>query len=107
MDCFNLLEGSGECKDVSDLCLVRKILAPKALNRFEVSNILLGAWRTRAEVCILPWSDNIFLFQFSDAEDRRKVLSEAPWSIMGYLMVLQPLQMGLAAGEMEFRWCPF
>ncbi|KAL7208364.1 hypothetical protein ACSBR1_030171 [Camellia fascicularis] len=83
MESFVFPEVSDECDDVSDLCLVGKILTPKSLNRTAVSNILLGAWKTRASVSISPWTDKVFLFQFAEAQDWRKVLSEAPWSVMG------------------------
>ncbi|GMP57767.1 hypothetical protein CsSME_00021706 [Camellia sinensis var. sinensis] len=91
MENFAFPEVLDECDDVSDLCLVGKILTAKSLNRTVVSNILLGAWKTRASVSISPWTGDIFLFQFTKAEDQRKVLSEAPWSVMGNLLVLQPL----------------
>ncbi|KAI8005918.1 hypothetical protein LOK49_LG07G01536 [Camellia lanceoleosa] len=107
MDSFDLLEGSDECEDVSHCCLVGKVLAPKLLNRPAVSNILRGAWKTRRGVSITSWNDNIFLFQFEDVEDRQRILDESPWSVMGSLLVLRPLQIGLATTELEFRWSPF
>ncbi|KAL7198062.1 hypothetical protein ACSBR2_020557 [Camellia fascicularis] len=57
----------------------------------------MGAWKPRANITISPWSDNVFLFQFADMEDRRKALIEAPWSVMGFLLVLQPLSIGKPA----------
>ncbi|KAI8031497.1 hypothetical protein LOK49_LG01G02409 [Camellia lanceoleosa] len=47
------------------------------------------------------------MFQFSDPADRQKVLMEAPWSVMGYLMVLQPLATGKSVEEIDFKWSPF
>ncbi|KAI8031044.1 hypothetical protein LOK49_LG01G02339 [Camellia lanceoleosa] len=91
MECFELLEGLDECEDVSNLDLVEKILAPKILNKTTVSNILMGVLKTRAKVLISPWNNNMFFFQFGKAEDRREVLMEAAWSVMGNLLVLQPL----------------
>ncbi|CAL5376913.1 unnamed protein product [Camellia sinensis] len=107
MDSFELLEGTGECEDVSHRCFVGKVLAPKLLNKPAVSNILLGAWKTRAGVSITPWNDNIYFFQFEDVEDRQRVLNESPWSVMGSLLVLQTLQLGRATAELEFQWSPF
>ncbi|KAL7175593.1 hypothetical protein ACSBR2_029233 [Camellia fascicularis] len=87
MDNFDLSKGLDECEDVSKLCLVGKILAPKILNKLDVSNILHRAWKTRADVSISPWNDNVFLFQYVEVEDRQKVLLEAPWLVMGKLLV--------------------
>ncbi|KAI8005809.1 hypothetical protein LOK49_LG07G01061 [Camellia lanceoleosa] len=107
LDCLDLQEGSDENVDISNLCLVGKILAPKTLNKNAVLNIIQGAWKSRANLVISSWSHNIFLFQFTDHEDRRRVLMEAPWSVMGYLLVLQPLAPGKSVEEMDFKWSPF
>ncbi|KAL7168492.1 hypothetical protein ACSBR2_038851 [Camellia fascicularis] len=42
-----------------------------------------------------------------DLEDRLRVRQEAPWSVMGSLLVLQTLPLGKAIDELEFRWSPF
>ncbi|KAL7184403.1 hypothetical protein ACSBR2_026540 [Camellia fascicularis] len=105
---FITLEDGVGCSDVvSHRCLIGKILAPKRLNIPAVSSIVKGAWKTRASFSIAPWNDNLFLFTFEDAEDRRWVLQEAPWSIMGNLMILQPLQKGTPVTDLEFLWSPF
>ncbi|KAI8005103.1 hypothetical protein LOK49_LG08G00439 [Camellia lanceoleosa] len=102
-----LEEGSGENEDLSHLCLVGKILAPKTLNKGAVTTIIQAAWRIRGDLTISPWSDNIFLFQFSDEEDRHHILRDSPWSVMGWLLVLQPLSSGKSAEEIDFKWCQF
>ncbi|KAL7163699.1 hypothetical protein ACSBR2_039760 [Camellia fascicularis] len=107
MEAFELPEVTDECEDVSPRCLVGKIIAPKILNKPAVSNILLAAWKARAGVVITPWKENVFLFQFEDLEDRLRALQEAPWSVMGSLLVLQPLPLRKAIDELEFRWSPF
>ncbi|KAI8001810.1 hypothetical protein LOK49_LG09G00893 [Camellia lanceoleosa] len=107
MEALELPEATDECEDVSPRCLVGKILAPKTLNKPAVSKILLAAWKARAGVVITPWKENVFLFQFEDLADRLRVLQEAPWSVMGSLIVLQPLPLGKAIDELEFRWSPF
>ncbi|KAI7995879.1 hypothetical protein LOK49_LG11G02290 [Camellia lanceoleosa] len=104
---ISLDEGSGENEDTSHLCLIGKILGAKILNRTAVSNIIRGAWKIRGELSISSWNDNVYLFQFSDCDDRAKVLRDSPWSVMGKLLVLQPLHIGHTVEEMEFRWCPF
>ncbi|KAL7171277.1 hypothetical protein ACSBR2_036010 [Camellia fascicularis] len=77
------------------------------LNKQAVFHILHGAWKTRASFTISPWNDNLFLFTFVDSENRSWVLQKAPWSIMGHLLILQPLEVGLPVSEIQFNWCPF
>ncbi|KAL7243136.1 hypothetical protein ACSBR1_015537 [Camellia fascicularis] len=107
MDSFELPEVTDECEDVSHRCLVGKLLAPKILHKPAVTKILLTAWKPRASVSITPWKENHYLFQFDDLEDRPRVLLEAPWSVMGSLLVLQTLQPEMAAEDLDFRWSPF
>ncbi|GMP61339.1 hypothetical protein CsSME_00023840 [Camellia sinensis var. sinensis] len=107
MEAFELPEVTDECEDVSPRCLVGKILAAKIVNKPAVANILLAAWKSRAGVVVTPWKENIFLFRFQDLEDRSRVLHEAPWSVMGHLLVLLPLPLGKAIDELDFRWTPF
>ncbi|KAI7992412.1 hypothetical protein LOK49_LG12G01664 [Camellia lanceoleosa] len=107
METLNLSEDCDECEDVSELCLVGKILAPKILNRTAVSNILQSAWKPRSKLMISPWGDNVYMFQFADSKDRCKVLDKAPWSVMGNHLILQPLHLRMAVSDFEFCWCPF
>ncbi|KAL7193849.1 hypothetical protein ACSBR2_025478 [Camellia fascicularis] len=85
------LEGSGENEDLSHLCLTGKVLASKPLNRNAVTTIIHNVWRTQCELSISPWTENAFLFQFTDEEDHHKILRDSPWSVMGFLLALQPL----------------
>lgn len=104
---IELEEGSDESVDNSNLCLVGKILTQKVLHKPVVSRIIQNAWKIRKAVAISPWADNVYLFRFENAKDRQKVLREAPWSIMGNLLVLQALITGSSVSEMEFSHCPF
>ncbi|KAL7193857.1 hypothetical protein ACSBR2_025486 [Camellia fascicularis] len=79
------LEGSGENEDLSHLCLTGKVLAPKPLNRNAVTTIIHNAWRTQGELSISPWTENAFLFQFTDEEDHHKILRDSPWNHSTYI----------------------
>ncbi|KAL7189820.1 hypothetical protein ACSBR1_039457 [Camellia fascicularis] len=102
MESFEWPEVTNECKDVSNQRLAEKIFTTKILNKTVIANILLATWKTRAVVTITPWKENTYLFRFEDLVDRKRVLEEAPWSVIGRLLFLQPLQTGMAADEMEF-----
>ncbi|XP_028086506.1 uncharacterized protein LOC114287376 [Camellia sinensis] len=103
----DLEEVTDESVDNSHLCLIGKILAPTSLNKQAVSRIILGAWKLKTEVSISPWADNIYCFNFQNADDRAMVLRMAPWSIMGNLLVLQPLSIEKAIPGIEFNYYPF
>lgn len=40
-------------------------------------------------------------------EDRIRILRDGPWSIMNSLLVIQPVDEGVAISEIEFNTCPF
>ncbi|KAI8005879.1 hypothetical protein LOK49_LG07G02072 [Camellia lanceoleosa] len=75
---IDLKEGSGESTDNSNVCLVEKIWASKILNWNAVSKIIQSVWKTREEIFVSPWLDNVFFFRFRNVEDRQRVLKEAP-----------------------------
>ncbi|KAI8011744.1 hypothetical protein LOK49_LG06G01112 [Camellia lanceoleosa] len=106
MDEISLEDGCGVDDDVSKRCLIGRILALKQLNKQAVSLILQGAWKVRASFSISPWNDNLYLFKFDEEDDRSWVMQEAPWSIMGSLLIRQPLVIGLPVAEMDFSRSP-
>ncbi|KAL7212218.1 hypothetical protein ACSBR2_014983 [Camellia fascicularis] len=104
---IELEEGSNESEDNSHLCLIGKILSSKVRTKQTVTRIVTGAWKTRVEVSISPWPDNVYRFGFGNEEDRALVLHIAPWSIMGHLLVLRQLEVGKAVSEMDFSFSSF
>ncbi|KAF7146847.1 hypothetical protein RHSIM_Rhsim03G0009600 [Rhododendron simsii] len=106
-DFVDLEEGSGETGEISNVCLVGKVLGTKMFNGPVVFNILTAVWKTRASFTVTPWNNNIFLFRFEEEEDRRFVLQEGPWSVMNNLLVLTPLKDGTVVEQMDFSKCHF
>lgn len=106
-DFLDLDEGSGETGEVTNLCLLGKILSPKPLNLIAVSNVCNAAWKTRAPFTVVPWSTNIYLFRFSDAEDKSSIIRDSPWSIASNLLILQNLMNGVAIPDQIFTHSPF
>ncbi|KAL7183863.1 hypothetical protein ACSBR2_026106 [Camellia fascicularis] len=104
---LELFDSPNEVDDASSLCLLGKVLASQSLNNNVVSSIIKGAWKVRGELSISPWNMNTFLFQFSEEEDRNRILRDYPWSIMGFLLVLQTLSPKQTMEEVDFTWCPF
>ncbi|KAH7867291.1 hypothetical protein Vadar_031473 [Vaccinium darrowii] len=107
IEVLDLQEGSGETGEIRNKCLVGKVLSQKSINPLAISNILRGAWKTRAEFSVVPWNDNTFLFKFEDEEDRDSILKASPWSVMNNLLVLQLLSGDEAVTCIEFLSCPF
>ncbi|KAI7983760.1 hypothetical protein LOK49_LG15G00619 [Camellia lanceoleosa] len=107
LNSIELVDGPDARDEVSQRCLLRKILGSKSLNKQAVSSIIHGAWNVRNSFSISPWNDNLFLFTFEDDEDRQWVLEEAPWSVMGNLTVLKLVELRSPVSQMDFTWSPF
>ncbi|KAG5524196.1 hypothetical protein RHGRI_031006 [Rhododendron griersonianum] len=99
---LDLEEGSSETGEVSNLCLVRKVLSPKIINNTAITNVCSTAWKTRSPFSVIPWNNNVFLFRFEEAEDRELVLMERPWSVMNSLLVLRLVETGIAIPDHDF-----
>lgn len=103
----DLEEGFGDSCVKSCLCVVGKVALAKNLKAPVIANILASAWRTRAPFKVEDWNNNLFLFRFENEEDKVNVLNDGPWSIMGSLLVLIPLENGMVIPEIGFLICPF
>lgn len=88
IEVLDLEEGSGETGEITNLCLLGKVLNPKPLNVLAISNICNTAWKTRAPFSVVPWNNNVFLFRFQDAGDKASIIRDSPWSINNSLLVL-------------------
>ncbi|KAF7114636.1 hypothetical protein RHSIM_RhsimUnG0081100 [Rhododendron simsii] len=106
IEILDLEEGSGETGEISNRCLVGKVLHSKSLSATVITNILAAAWKTRAPFNAVCWNNNIFLFQFEDIEDKATILLDGPWSVMNSLLILKPLVEGLVVSSMDFSKCP-
>jgi hypothetical protein len=70
-------------------CLVGKIWAEKSVNKEAFRMMLSRLWRLVGHVIFKELHDNLWLFEFSDGEDRRRVLKGRPWSFDRHVIVLK------------------
>ncbi|KAL5823176.1 hypothetical protein ACOSQ4_021076 [Xanthoceras sorbifolium] len=71
------------------LCLVGKILTTKLINREAFRAIIPKIWRTTQTFIIENVKENVFVFQFQNQVDKRRVLMGGPWSFDKCLIVLE------------------
>jgi hypothetical protein len=51
--------------------------------------------------------DNIWLFEFSDQEDKMRVLNGRPWSFDRQILVLNEFDGSTLPSQLEFNYSPF
>ncbi|OMP04194.1 hypothetical protein COLO4_09864 [Corchorus olitorius] len=80
--------------DVQSIALTRfmvaaKIWADRTLNRWGVVRILRGIWPEEVAPCIREVGMNLFSISFRSEKKVEKALSEGPWTVMGYNVILK------------------
>ena len=69
-------------------CLVGRIWMGRTVNKEAFKSVLSRIWRTIGGVTFRELDDNIWLFEFKDGDDMRRVLGGRPWSYDKQMLVL-------------------
>ncbi|KAF7828451.1 homeobox-leucine zipper protein HAT4 [Senna tora] len=106
-DTIELEEKKHVTVEVSKHALVGKVLAPKPLNRRTVRSMLIRSWGFPKGLHIVDLQMNTFLFNFSEADTPNRIMEDAPWSVLGYLVSLQRWVPEVAIHEVDYDLIPF
>ncbi|KAF7824555.1 reverse transcriptase [Senna tora] len=106
-DTIELEEKKHVTVEVSKHALVGKVLAPKPLNRRTVRSMLIRSWGFPKGLYIVDLQMNTFLFNFSEADTPNRIMEDAPWSVLGYLVSLQRWVPEVAIHEVDYDLIPF
>ncbi|KAJ4843319.1 hypothetical protein Tsubulata_030231 [Turnera subulata] len=69
--------------------LVGKLLSDEVLNNRAVKVTVRKSWRTGATMDIYDVEANVFIFVFYSSDDKQRILSQGPWTIMGAHLILK------------------
>ncbi|KAG8362670.1 hypothetical protein BUALT_BualtUnG0052500 [Buddleja alternifolia] len=87
--------------------LVAKVFSDKSFNDGAVKNTLLKAWNAKKKVVVNILDNNKLVFVFEDKSDFNKVLSLAPWSFKGNLVVLNQWLPEKIISDITLEHAPF
>ncbi|KAK1550231.1 hypothetical protein Q3G72_015866 [Acer saccharum] len=83
------------------LSLVGKVLKKKLINREVFMSVMNKIWRVNGGVQIELVEGNIFVFYFSNLEDRQRILKGGPWSFDRATIIFdKPTEIGSFLGSM-------
>ena len=88
-------------------CLVGKVWADKIVNKEAFKSVLSTIWRTAWGVKFKDFKDNVWLFEFSDQIDKRRVMDGMPWSFDRQNLVLNEFDGSIPLSQLEFNRFPF
>lgn len=84
-------------------CLVGKYWTKKKYNKDAFKTVLLGLWRVVGRVTFRELHDNLWLFEFSDGEDKNRVMEGRPWSFDRQILALQDFDGKTPPAHMTFN----
>jgi hypothetical protein len=87
-------------------CLVGRLGVPKKLNKEAFKAILVRIWRPAVKVIFKEIQDNLWLFEFSEEGDKRKVLAGRPWSYDRTLLIVNEFDGQISPSQMDFSSTP-
>jgi hypothetical protein len=84
-------------------CLIGRIWTAKRVNKEAFKVVLTRVWRTVKGVRFKELDDNIWLFEFEEVDDMRRVLDGRPWSFDRQLIVLTEFDGKTPPAQMAFK----
>jgi hypothetical protein len=96
-----------EAKALGDNCLVGKIWAEKVVNKEAFTTVLSRLWRTVGRVIFKEVQDNMWIFEFTEREDKKRVMAGRPWSYDRQIIVLNDFDGRVPPSQMDFTTSPF
>jgi hypothetical protein len=96
-----------EARGIVGKCLIGKIWTDKSVNHEAFKLVFSNIWRIVGSVEFKELKDNIWLFEFSDEGDKRRVLEGRPWSFDRHIVVLNEFDGSTPPSQLEFNRSPF
>ena len=92
---------------VGKYCAVMKILSQRSINIDALRKNLRMLWKPNKGVQISEIEEELYLVEFGDEKDKKKVLDMCPWSYEKQLILIQEFEGKLTPKEIEIKWVPF
>lgn len=82
--------------------MVGKIGAEQHINKEAFKIILSRIWRTISPVVYKEVQDTIWLFEFAESVDKKRVIEGRPWSFDRYILVLDEFDGSIPPSQIKF-----
>lgn len=101
------VDSTRAAKEVGKNCVVMKIMAHKSISLDALRKNLRMLWKPNKSMQISEVEENLFLVEFGDSRDKKKVIDMFPWSYDKQLVLIQDFDGKLTPKEIEIKWAPF
>jgi hypothetical protein len=92
---------------IAGKCLIGKVWTDKNVNQEAFKTIFSNIWRIVRSVKFKELKDNMWLVEFSDDGDKRRVLEGRPWSFDRQILVLNEFDGITPPSQLDFSHSPF
>lgn len=99
-------EETKELSTKGSKCLIGRLGVAKKIHRESFKAILVRIWRTVGNVFFKEIQENLWLFEFSEESDKRRVLEGRPCSYDRTLLILNEFDATTPPSQMDFSFSP-
>lgn len=86
---------------------MEKILTEKQLNKKVVKSMIKKGWDDPQGLTIVDPAPKTFLFNFADINTPLRILEEAPWNILGQVLILKQWNPQISMQEVDYTHTPY
>lgn len=107
---MDVVRGSNSTKVARELgrnCLVMKILSCQSISINALRKNLRMIWKPSKGIQISEIEDEMYMVEFEEERDKKKVLVIRPWCYDKQLILLQEFEGEKAPQEIALQWSPF
>ena len=94
-------------KEIGKNCVVMKILTQRTIIIEALRKNLKMLWKPNKGVQIFEIEEDLFLVEFGDGRDKKKVMEMCPWSYEKQLILMQEFEGEMVPKEIKLQWVPF
>ena len=87
--------------------LLGRLITDRLFNREAFKSSMLRLWGVTRGITVKDIGENLFVFQFTQAAERNRVLKGSPWLFDNYLLALTEFDGSCPASHIQFNRCYF
>jgi hypothetical protein len=95
-------DDTAELRMRSGRCLVGRIMSERKIQKEAFRTLMARLWKTRGDVAFKELDVNLWLIEFSNGDDKRRVLEGRPWLFDRNILVLKEVVEDVAPVQMDF-----
>jgi hypothetical protein len=88
-------------------CVVGKLIADHQVSKETIKTTLLRWWRLSGTLSFKVLGENLFLVEFTDEDDKKRVLEGKPWVFEGNLFLIEDFDGRTSPADLIFEHAAF